>query len=70
MRRRRRKRRMSFIDIGNIIGLIASASVILESLYNAIFKMQTLTYFGLGVVIVAFIVFGANFNYLEERLGK
>ena len=65
-----KKKKLNLIAIGNVIGMIASASVILESLYHAIFKMQTLTYFGMGVMIAAFIVFGANFNYFEERLGK
>ena len=65
-----KKKKFSWVAVGNMVGLLSSILVILESMYQVIFKMQTLTYFGLGVVIVAFIVCGANFNYLDEKLSK
>lgn len=66
----KKKKKLSWVAVGNMVGLIASILVILDTMYEVIFKMQTLTYFGLGVVIVAFIVCGANFNYFDERWGK
>ena len=65
-----KKRKLNLISVGNMVGLIASTLVILESMYHVIIGMKTLTYFGLGVVIVAFIVCGANFNYFDEKLSK
>ena len=64
------KKELSWVAVGNMIGLIGSVLYILETIYQVIFKMQTLTYFGLGLTIVAFIVCGANFNYFEERWGR
>lgn len=64
----KKKKKLSWVAVGNMVGLIASTLVILETMYQVIFKMQTLTYFGLGLTIVAFIVCGSNFNYFEERL--
>lgn len=61
------KKKLNWIAVGNMVGLIASTLVILESVYQVIFKMKSLTYFGLGIVIIAFIVCGANFNYFEEK---
>ena len=49
-----KKKKFSWVAVGNMVGLLSSILVILESMYQVIFKMQTLTYFGLGVVIVAF----------------
>lgn len=66
--KKNKKKKLSWVAVGNMVGLIASTLVILESMYEVIFKMKSLTYFGLGIVIVAFIVCGANFNYFEERL--
>ena len=65
-----KKKKFSWVAVGNMVGLLSSILVILESMYQVIFKMQTLTYFGLGVVVVAFIVCGANFNYFDEKLSK
>ncbi len=64
------KKKLSWVAIGNMVGLIGSVVFILDTIYQVIFKRATLTYFGLGLTIVAFIVFGANFNYFEERLSK
>lgn len=61
------KKKLSWVSVGNMVGLIGSVLVILDTMYEVIFKMKSLTYFGIGVVIVAFIVCGANFNYFEER---
>ena len=66
--KKNKKKKFSWVAVGNMVGLLSSILVILESMYQVIFKMQTLTYFGLGVVIVAFIVCGANFNYFDERI--
>ena len=68
--KKNKKEKFSWVAVGNMVGLLSSILVILESMYQVIFKMQTLTYFGLGVLIVAFIVFGANFNYFYEKLSK
>ena len=68
--KKNKKKKFSWIAVGNMVGLLSSILVILESMYQVIFKTQTLTYFGLGVVIVAFIVCGANFNYFDEKLSK
>ena len=68
--KKNKKKKFSWVAVGNMVGLLSSILVILESMYQVIFKMQTLTYFGLGVLIVAFIVCGANFNYFDEKLSK
>ena len=65
--KKNRKKKINLIAIGNMVGLIGGALYILETMYQVIFKIQTLTYFGLGLTIVAFIVCGSNFNYFEER---
>ena len=70
MRRSRRRKRISFIAIGNLIGMLASATYIIDSLYHAIVKVQTMTCFGFLTFILALIVFGTNFSYFEERWGK
>ena len=62
-----KKKKLNWKAVGNMVGLIGSIVYILDTMYQVIFKMQTLTYFGLGLTIVAFIVCGANFNYFEER---
>ena len=64
----KKKKKLNWVAVGNMVGLIASILVILDTMYQVIFKMQTLTYFGLGLTIVAFIVCGSNFTYFEERL--
>lgn len=63
-----KKKKLNWVAVGNMVGLIGSTLFILDTMYQAIFKMQTLTYFGLGLTIIAFIVCGSNFNYFEERL--
>lgn len=68
--KKNKKKKFSWVAVGNMVGLIASTLVILESMYHVIIGMKTLTYFGLGVVVVAFIVCGANFNYFDEKLSK
>ena len=68
--KKKNKKKFSWVAVGNMVGLIAGTLVILESMYQVIIGMKTLTYFGLGIVIVAFIVCGANFNYFDERWGK
>lgn len=68
--KKNKKKKFSWVAVGNMVGLLSSILVILESMYQVIFKMQILTYFGLGVVVVAFIVCGANFNYFDEKLSK
>ena len=60
--------KLNWVAVGNLIGLISSVLFILNTAYNLIFKMQTLTYFGLGLTIIAFIVCGSNFTYFEERI--
>ena len=66
--KKKNKKKSSWVAVGNMVGLIGSALYILETTYQVIFKMQSLTYFGLGLTIVAFVVCGSNFNYFEERL--
>ena len=66
--KKKNKKKLSWVAVGNMVGLIGSVVYILDTMYHIIFKMQTLTYFGLGLIIVAFIVCGSNFNYFEERL--
>ncbi len=66
----KKKRKLNWVAVGNMVGLISSVLFILDTMYHAIFKMQTLTYFGLGTTIIAFIVFGVNFNYFYEKLTK
>ena len=68
--KKNKKKKLRWVAVGNMVGLIGSIVYILDTMYQVIFKMQTLTYFGLGVVIVAFIVCGANFNYFDEKLSK
>lgn len=65
---KKKKYKLNWVAVGNLIGLISSLLFILNTLYHLIFKMQTLTYFGLGLTIIAFIVFGSNFTYFEERI--
>lgn len=64
----KKKYRLNWVSIGNLLGLISSTLFILNTVYNIIFKMQTLTIFGFGLVIIAFIVCGSNFTYFEERI--
>lgn len=64
----KKKYKLNWVAVGNLIGLISSLLFILNTCYHLIFKMQTLTYFGLGLTIIAFIVLGSNFNYFDERI--
>ncbi len=66
----KKKKKLNWVAVGNMVGLIASVLFILDTVYQVIFERMTLTYFGLGTTIIAFIVFGANFNYFEEKLTK
>lgn len=70
----RKKKKLSWVAVGNMVGLIGSALTILDTFYVIVVKPfftnepMALTPFGLIVLILAFIVCGSNFNYFEERL--
>ena len=64
----KKKYRLNWVAIGNLLGLISSILFILNTAYNIIFKMQTLTIFGFCLTIFAFVVCGSNFTYFEERI--
>lgn len=70
------KKKLNWIVVGNMVGFIGGLLVILDTMYQLLFKplfvnrMITLTPFGLIVLILAFIVCGANFNYFDERITK
>ena len=67
------KKKLNWVSVGNIVGLIGSGLVILDTVYEIIIKPfftnepMALTSFGLIVLVISFIVFGANFIYFEER---
>ena len=70
----KKKKKLSWVAVGNMVGLIGSALVMLDTVYQIAIKPfftnepMALTQFGLIVLILAFIVCGSNFNYFEERL--
>ena len=71
---KKKKKKLSWVAVGNMVGLIGSALAILDTVNEIVIKPfftnepMALTPFGLIVLIIAFIVCGANFNYFEERL--
>lgn len=74
--KKKNKKKLSWVAVGNMVGLISSALVILDTVYQIIIKPfftnepMALTQFGLITIILAFIVCGANFNYFEERMER
>lgn len=71
-----KRKRINWIAVGNLVGLLGGLFVIGETTYKLIVeplftnKMVGLTAFGWLVLILAFIVFGSCYNYFEERLNK
>lgn len=66
--KRRKKRKINWISIMNMVGFVISFIYILNTIYYLIFKCVSLTYFGLGTMIIAMIICCNNYEYFEERM--
>lgn len=70
------KRKLNWVSVGNMVGLISGTIYILDTVYYICIlpfmtkKMVSLTTFGFISLIIAFVVVGLNFRYFEERLKK
>lgn len=70
------KTRISWVAVGNLIGLIASMFVILNTLYVVVIEpfftkeIVGLSPIGVIVLLLAIAVGGINFGYLEDRMNR
>lgn len=70
------KRKLNWVSVGNMVGLISGVIYILDILYYICIlpfmtkKMISLTTFGFITLVIAIVVVGLNFTYFEERLKK
>lgn len=69
-----KKRKLNWVSVGNMVGLIASGMILLETFYKLALepfftnKLTGLTYFGLIVTLLAIITFSNCLEYFEERI--
>lgn len=70
------KRKLNWVSVGNMVGLISGVIYILDTMYYICIipfmtkRIVSLTTFGFITLIIAFVVVGLNFVYFEERLRK
>ena len=70
------KRKLNWVSVGNMVGLISGVIYILDTMYYICIipfmtkRIISLTTFGFITLIIAIVVVGLNFVYFEERLRK
>ena len=61
------------VPLGNALGLLASAGVILKYMYMILVypfiskELTTLTWFGVFILVLAIEVFVLNYNYFKKK---
>lgn len=61
------------VPLGNALGLLASAGVILKYMYMILVypfiskELTTLTWFGVFILVLAIEVFTLNYNYFKKK---
>lgn len=61
------------VPIGNALGLLASAGIILKYMYMILVypfiskELTTLTWFGVFILVLAIEVFILNYNYFKKK---
>lgn len=64
------------VPLGNALGLLASAGVILKYMYMILVysfiskELTTLTWFGVFILVLAIYTFVSNYNYFKEIFKK
>ena len=61
------------VPLGNALGLLASAGIILKYMYMILVypfiskELTTLTWFGVFILVLAIEVFTLNYNYFKKK---